>query len=537
MARPLGHALEPLVVVLGSTGTGKSDLAVELACQFNGEIINADAMQMYRGLPVTTNKIATAEQRGVPHHLLGTIGLDEPTWRIDRFKQEATRTIRVIRERGRLPIVVGGSQYYTDGLLFEDRLVVDPAEADEDDGVEVGAVEADAGSGQQPHAILDGPTEDMLARLRDVDPVMADRWHPNDRRKIRRSLEIYLTTGRRASDIYAEQRRRQEDREREREKERARTAGAGTEAKNGSEEPGTSCDPAAATTPPWPHLLFWVYTQPDVLDARLDARIDTMLARGLVQEAGDMYDTLQDYRARGVAVDRTKGIWQSIGFKEMEPYVAALKRRAAEGDAEGCAKHDAKGINETDAELARLKHAGLDGIKFGTRRYARYQLRWIKHKTIPLLRAAHALDRLYLLDSTDKARWQDDVAAPAVRLTAAFLELARAHAHDSTNSSGSGRLPPPLPAPVDLSETARTVLTATIAASRQRPAAAAAAGSNEVFRQTCEVCRTTHLTEDEWTKHIKGHRHRRVLQKQKRRALVPVLAPPAESEPGSGGNI
>lgn len=102
----------PLIVVVGATGTGKSQvstfsylrrhkltttnnsqLAVELALRFNGEIINSDAMQLYDGLPVMTNKITEEERKSVPHHLLGCVGLNEQPWRADVFVKRALETV------------------------------------------------------------------------------------------------------------------------------------------------------------------------------------------------------------------------------------------------------------------------------------------------------------------------------------------------------------------------------------------------------------------------------------------------------------
>ncbi|EPE05411.1 trna isopentenyltransferase [Ophiostoma piceae UAMH 11346] len=473
---------DPLVVVLGSTGTGKSDLAVELARRFNGEIINADAMQMYHGLPVTTNKISVAEQRGVPHHLLGTIALHEPTWRVDHFKKEASRIIADIRGRGRLPIVVGGSQYYTDGLLFDDILVEGEFDRAGDEG-DNRAEDADAdeesfgdtGDREKEFPILAESTERLYAELQRVDPVIAMRWHPRDRRRIVRSLEIFLQTGRRTSDIYAEQKTRREEK---------------LKAESGFQPRGGD----ANTQSSWNTLMFWVYAQPDVLNARLDGRIDTMQARGLEQETSAMYDTLRDYEARGTPIDKTKGIWQSIGYKEMEPYVKAVKEK------------------QQDVDIDALRTAGLDGIKFGTRRYARYQLRWIKHKTIPCLQDAHprALDHLFLLDSTDKSAWHENVAEVGVSLAAKFLG-------ESPDGEIGGEPVESLPAPMDVSERARTVLHETIHASR-----GTVFNAEKPFKQTCVVCNVTTVSEEQWTKHVRGSRHRRVVQKHKRRALVPA---------------
>ena len=464
---------------------------MELACRFNGEIINADAMQMYHGLPVTTNKISVAEQRGVPHHLLGTIALHEPTWRVDHFKKEASRIIAEIRARGRLPIVVGGSQYYTDGLLFEDILVEGELDRDADDGEADDEAFGDTHDREKEFPILAESTERLYAELQRVDPVIAMRWHPRDRRRIVRSLEIFLQTGRRTSDIYAEQKTRREAKlkaESEAESEAGSGSGSGFRSRGGD----------ASTQSSWNTLMLWVYAQPDILNARLDGRIDTMQARGLEQETSAMYDTLQEYAARGTPIDKTKGIWQSIGYKEMEPYVQAVKE-----------KH-----HDTDVDIDALRTAGLDGIKFGTRRYARYQLRWIKHKTIPCLQDAHprALDHLFLLDSTDKAAWHKNVADVGVRLAASFLG-----ASPDGERGGGGAPRDSLPAPMDVSERARTVLHETIHASR-----GTVFNAEAPFQQTCAVCNVTAVSEEQWTKHVRGSRHRRVVQKHKRRALVPA---------------
>ncbi|KAF3347104.1 Protein phosphatase inhibitor 2 [Verticillium dahliae VDG2] len=161
---------EPLVVILGSTGTGKSDLAVELATRFRGEVVNADAMQLYQGLPVITNKMTTAERRGIPHHLLDHIPLDEPAWIVGDFKRAANKVIREIRSRGNLPIVVGGTHYYTNALLFED-MFVGPGHEGQGEPAPAADVVPASDAGRFP--ILDEPTEVILAKLRDVDPPAA----------------------------------------------------------------------------------------------------------------------------------------------------------------------------------------------------------------------------------------------------------------------------------------------------------------------------------------------------------------------------
>lgn len=399
-------------------------------------------MQMYKGLPIITNKISLEEQRSIPHHLLGNIGLDEETWIVGTFKREANRIIREIRSRGRLPIVVGGTHYYTKALLFKDSLV----ERGDDS---LGVSPPQDNSSEYP--ILEDTTEAMWKKLKEVDPVMADRWHPNDRRKIRRSLEIFLTTGKRASDIYAEQQKR-------------RAARVAVE-----EDAGPRPDP----------LLLWVHTEDTALKERLDQRVDKMLGSGLMDEITEMHEYLQSRLALGETVDFTKGIWQSIGFKEFRPYLQASRDEVH------------------SSELANVKSNCLDAMKTATRRYARYQVKWIPKQLMPLLEQEGNLDLLYVLDSTDVARFSEQVTEMAVTLTQRFL-------------SGED-----MPAPRSISDTAGDVLVA---------AEASSLAQDTRCRKHCKVCNAVLMTEDSWQKHVRGRAHRRNVRHAERTALVPVEA-------------
>lgn len=431
----------PLVVILGATGTGKSELAVDLAVRYNGEIINADAMQMYKGLPIITNKISLEERRSIPHHLLGNIGLDEETCVVGVFKREANRIIQEIRSRGRLPIVVGGTHYYTKALLFKDSLV-------EKDDASLDSPSVPDNS--TDHPILDDTTEAMWSKLKEVDPVMADRWHPNDRRKIRRSLEIFLTTGKRASDIYAEQRKR-----------KAAQMAAQDE-----------------LAPTADALLLWVHSEDQVLKDRLNKRIDRMLDNGLMDEITEMNDYLRGRLRDGESADYTTGIWQSIGFKEFQPYIKALE----------------SGVDST--ELEKVKRDCLELMKGATRRYAKYQVKWITKQMMPLLEEQGNMGRLYVLDSTDVARYSENVIDQAASLVRQFL-------------AGEE-----IPAPSSVSEAARDVLSSAMAAAFSPQATPC--------REHCRLCDATFLKEEEWQKHLRGKAHRRRLRDIKRTALVPA---------------
>lgn len=387
-------------------------------------------MQLYNGLPIITNKITPAEKKGVPHHLLGHIPLHDLPWDVEDYKREATKVISEIRSRGNLPILVGGTQYYVDPLLFSD-VILDEVQQ----------------TGSFP--ILEQPTEVLLDELRKCDPVMAAKWHPNDRRKIMRSLEIYLQTGKPASQFYAEQ-----------------------------EERKASLASGKVPPAPWEKLLFWVYSDKQVLTERLDARCDKMLNSGLLDEVHELYDFKKKIDQTGQITDMTKGIWQSIGYKQFEPYLQAVE-----------AGQDAK-------EVQKLKLAGLEDMKAATRRYANYQTKWIRIKQMRRLQdqGPKAVGSLYLVDSTDVSQFQTNVVEPAAKLAELFLK-------------GEER-----PAPVDISETAKEVLSSAV---ELRP-------QETPIQRTCEVCRTVLVTEQAWQRHVQGAGHRRAVKKKTRLALVSV---------------
>jgi tRNA dimethylallyltransferase len=418
----------------------ETQLAVDLAVKFNGEIINADAMQMYRGLPVITNQISVEEQQGIPHHLLAQIEPLEPTWTNGLFVREAQKLIKEIRSRGKLPIVVGGTLYYIHALLFDGSLI----------GVNETEPEVIRFRSQQEtlsqFPILDEPNHVIFQKLCEVDPAIAERWHPDDRRKIKRSLEIYLTTGKRASDIYAEQ---QEARQ-------------------------TAHDARG----PWETLVFWTYAATDALRDRLSKRVDKMVRSGLMDEVKILHSHLRECTARGEVVDRTRGIWQSIGFKQMEAFL------------------NGELSMEPPETLKKSKDAGLEDINIATRQYARYQLRWIRQKTLRSFKEHGAMDLLYLLDSTNANEFSANVMQPAADICRRYLV-------------GEER-----PQPTEISDTAREVLTAFENESTT---------AQTTFKvKKCEICDMSLPTEDSWIKHINGKKHRRIVREKKRTALVPV---------------
>lgn len=402
-------------------------------------------MQLYAGLPIITNKITEEERKGIPHHLLGCIQLDEQTWTVGNFITSALEKIKEIRSRGRLPILVGGTHYYTQSLLFHDALTKQDHETD---------IEKEANESTDHNwPILEGPTEDMLSELRKVDPTMADRWHPNDRRKIRRSLEIYLQTNRKASDIYAEQR------------ERKAMAVTGSSPTDNNE---TDVFDSPSSLLRMDTLIFWVHASTTTLPNRLDTRVDKMLASGLLSEVS----TLSAYAAHSPhAIDPTTGIWVAIGYKEFLAYHTGLQ------------SGDTPAIG-----LESLRLEAIEKTKTATRRYAKSQVRWIRIKLLNAIVSAGASDRFFLLDGSHLETWDTDVSDKSLEIVGKYIEDQR------------------LPDPAGMSELAAEMLVP------KRSDMSVDAGKWE--RRFCEACGMTAVTESDWVQHVKSRRHRRVVAKK-----------------------
>jgi tRNA dimethylallyltransferase len=169
----------PLVVVLGPTATGKSDLGLALAAELGGEVVNADAMQLYRGLDVGTAKLTVAERAGVPHHLLDVLDVTE-TASVAAYQREARAVIERLRAEGRTPVLVGGSGLYV-------QAVVDELEFPGTDPQLRASLEAELAA--------TGPAA-LHARLARVDPAAAEAVLPSNGRRIVRALEVIALTGR-----------------------------------------------------------------------------------------------------------------------------------------------------------------------------------------------------------------------------------------------------------------------------------------------------------------------------------------------------
>jgi len=172
-------ALPPIVAVVGATASGKSDLALDLAERLGGEIVNTDAMAVYRGMDIGTAKLPVAARRGIEHHLLDYLGVDEPLT-VARFQRDARGVITDIRVRRGVPVLVGGSALYTRAVL--DRFEFPGTDAAVRDRLEAELAEVGA------------PT--LHERLAEIDPVAAGNILVDNGRRIERALEVVEITGR-----------------------------------------------------------------------------------------------------------------------------------------------------------------------------------------------------------------------------------------------------------------------------------------------------------------------------------------------------
>ena len=249
--------MKRIATVVGPTASGKTALAVALAKQFNGEVVSADSMQIYRKLNIGTAKPTAEEMQGVPHHMLDVADPGE-SYSVSRYEKEATACVEDILSRGKLPIVCGGTGLYVDALIRGGGFL----ESGVDSGLRAQL--------EEEWNVRGG--EAMLQRLASFDPDSAARLHLNDKKRIIRAVEVYLQTG---ITITAHN---------------ARTA---------------------ALPPRYDAVMIGLRTEPrQILYSRIDRRVTKMLDAGLEQEARQL---LESGDLAGTAA-------QAIGYKEMLAY-------------------------------------------------------------------------------------------------------------------------------------------------------------------------------------------------------------------------
>ncbi|KAL3899944.1 MAG: hypothetical protein SGCHY_001689 [Lobulomycetales sp.] len=363
--------LSKVICIAGTTGAGKSDLAISLAKAVGGEVVNADAMQVYRGLDIVTNKVT--DTSGVPHHLLGTVDISQE-YLVGNFVTDALRIISEIHGRNRIPIIVGGTHYYMHSLIWKNSIIAESIDDAKEDishpslspelASRISSFLEATKSPQTDKDIRKAHSKKMHSLLRQVDPEMAGKWHVHDDRKIRRSLQVYYTTGTKHSDTLRLQEK---------------------------------------NVPRFDTLLFWLRVDPVVLDKRLDSRVDSMIKQGLMDELIHMRDICAKGLVFGATVggeiDYTRGILQSIGFKEFHDYL-------------GLPSHDEK------RESAFVN--AVESMKLATRQYSRKQNNFLKNKLLKSSIQCKSGLSAFILDASDLESWKESVEAPGREISTKF---------------------------------------------------------------------------------------------------------------------
>ena len=251
--------LPRVVAIGGPTATGKTALSVALAKEFGGEVVNADSMQIYRGLDIGTAKPTAEERQGIPHHLMDFLPPEAP-YSVADFTAAAAPLIEQLNSAGKLPIVTGGT-----GLNITSLMKGTAFAPEKTDPAIRARLQTEAN--EQGSAAL-------YARLQQIDPAYAEKLHPNNLPRVIRALELFEATGRRMS-----------------EQQRA----------------------ALAAEPPYRSLCICLTCRDRAeLYRRIDRRMDSMLQNGVLEEAKLVYDNRETYRTAA----------QAIGYKEFFPYFA-----------------------------------------------------------------------------------------------------------------------------------------------------------------------------------------------------------------------
>ena len=244
-----------IIAIGGATATGKSALAVELARRIGGEIVSADSMQIYKGMDIGTAKITEEEKGGIPHYMIDIVSPKEP-YNVAMYVKDADKAIDEIRSHGKTPILVGGTGLYIRSLLYnyshsayDEELRAKITEEYEEKG-------ADA----------------LWNKLRDLDPIAAEKIHKNNVKRVIRALEVVILTGKSIADT------EESNPEKRRE-----------------------------------HALFCIETDRETLYERINKRVDRMFDGGLENEIDRLLSEGVDFSCQSM---------QAIGYKEFAAYKA-----------------------------------------------------------------------------------------------------------------------------------------------------------------------------------------------------------------------
>ena len=248
---------KPLIVIGGPTACGKTGFSIKLAKKIGGEIISADSMQVYRYMDIGTAKVTPEEADGVPHYLIDEFDPDEE-YNVMLFQQKAKAYMEEIWAKGKTPILVGGTGFYINALLYDNDFT---------------ETENDTSYREECYKLAQeqGP-EVLFERLKEVDPEYAAIMHANNVKRVTRALEYHYLTGQKFSEHNAEQKEKET---------------------------------------PYDAAVIILNMDREKLYERIELRIDLMMQEGLLEEVKGLLD-------KGYTPDLVS--MQGIGYKEFIPY-------------------------------------------------------------------------------------------------------------------------------------------------------------------------------------------------------------------------
>lgn len=250
---------KPLIILAGPTAVGKTSLSIRLAKETGGEIISADSMQVYRHMDIGSAKITKEEMEGVPHYLVNVLEPEEE-FNVVRFQQMAKEAAERIWKKGKIPLVVGGTGFYIQALLYD-------IDFTENDGDESYRRQLERKASDEEGA------SELYEILKTVDPKAAQEIHPRNIKRIIRALEFYHQTGKKISEHNETQRQKES---------------------------------------PYNYAYFVLTDERSRLYERIDRRVDLMMEQGLLDE-------VRYLKERGVRKDSTA--MQGLGYKELYAYL------------------------------------------------------------------------------------------------------------------------------------------------------------------------------------------------------------------------
>ena len=255
------HKRRKIACIVGPTAAGKTALSILLAKRLRTEIVSADSVQVYRGLDIGSAKPTLEERQGIPHHLIDCVAVDQPGFSVSQYKEMAGEAIESIWERGRVPLVVGGSGLYVHALTYPLNFAIpsDPVVRRE--------LEVEYAPERQ---------QDAWEKLRQIDPETANRLHPNDRKRIIRALEVFVCSGKPLSAY------------------------------------GNDFVNAEGREAPYDSILIGLRMERAALYERIDKRVDCMLEQGLLDEVR---------RLSSLGLSRRLPALQSIGYRQLLEYL------------------------------------------------------------------------------------------------------------------------------------------------------------------------------------------------------------------------